>query len=248
MFDTVGTHNDDEATRRSLASLLITTLGLGASLSFLLGYGAMTVASQPAVPMPDDGPLVYLDPGDDPTLPDAPPPPPPPAAAATVFDPVDTKTTEADEPDERVKDLTPVQPMPVVDRDRPAGTADGVEGGETDGIAGGQLGGVPDGTLGGTGDAGGPIRVFHHSEVETRRRVDPRYPDEASALGLGAVSCRVTVTIDARGQPEAVDVDRCPEPFATATRTALTRWRWYPARHDGQKVRARTTIMVRYQP
>lgn len=243
MFDHVGHTEDAEATRRSLASLVLSSLLLGAGAAFVTAWGAFTaVSALHDEPEPDDTPLaevVLLDP----VLDLAPPPPPPPAGRAA---PEVAPDPDRVEPDEAV-DVPPEleEPDPEIrDAARPAGdpqgTADGENGGEVGGRPGGRKDGVPHGTPGGTGE----IRAFHHSELATRVRVDPVFPAEAMALGVAEHRCRVAVTIDARGVPTDVQVTGCPEVFHANAREALLRWRWYPPRDGRAKVAARTLISV----
>ncbi|MCB9673175.1 MAG: energy transducer TonB [Alphaproteobacteria bacterium] len=246
MFDTVGRSTDTEATRRSFASLLLTSLILGGTGAFVLGVGALQVTKVTREPVPDPEPMVEVDLRDDFAV-EAPPPPPPPPPAAAAPEPDAASTVEPDELDDRVKELVPDVRPEVATQDRPAGREGGEDGGVEDGEVGGMRDGTPGGELGGDPDGGPPIRVFHHSEVEKRRSPPPEYPNEAVALGLGAERCDVLVRMDDRGVPTHVEVSRCHPVFAEAARQAILRWRWYPPKVGGQRVAGQTRIAVRFQ-
>ena len=103
-------------------------------------------------------------------------------------------------------------------------------------MVGGEIGGSLDGAV--------PI---HHSKLQIRRRIQPTYPEAAKAMNLGRVDCRVRVFIDETGKPYDVRMHACPKMFHDTTREALYKWRWYPARKDGQKVKVATMLKIRFQ-
>lgn len=246
MFDTVGRTNDDEATKRSLTSLLITSLLCGATSAFVIGFGAMTVVTAKPVVPPDDDDFTEYVPVD--LMPQIDAPPPPAAAAAPAPTPeVDPIVPEPDELDERIRDLSPVVPLPLRDQPRPIGALGGVDGGEDGGQTGGRVGGVPDGTGGHPLGGGGGIRRFHHNDLQTRSKPTPRYPRAAEQQGFGNQACSVDVSIDEKGIPFRVEVSGCPDVFAAETRKAILRWRWYAPKDGRDKIKARTTLRVVYK-
>jgi outer membrane biosynthesis protein TonB len=252
MFDTVGKNNDEEATKRSLASLLITTVLLGAGAAFFVGYGAMKVVETvQAVQTSDDMVEVILeDPGMDEAPPPPPPPPPPPAAADDAEeedeDEDEEPTNETDEMVEEVKELKEEVKTEIKSVERPKGVKDGVEGGVEGGVVGGVKDGVKDGVVGGQLDGGG-IRMFHHSELEVKARKLPRYPEAAEAMNLGDQRCKVRVKIDEKGIPFEARVEGCPKVFHDEAREAILKWKWYPPKNGKTKVKAQTTIAVMFK-
>jgi hypothetical protein len=90
--------------------------------------------------------------------------------------------------------------------------------------------------------------VVHASELAVKRRVEPRYPEAALALGLGEQSCRARVHVGADGVPDWVEVTGCPAAFHAATERALLGWRWWPFREGGARADVVTTVSVRYVP
>jgi len=257
MFDSIGHgHRDEEAPTRSLLALLIVGVVFTSCWSSVVLVTALShSASLPLddVASIDDDVLVPLTMDDArPTLTAPEPPPPPPAAAAapTVPDDPIEPEPEPETPDDMVEDVKPLDDPPrdqVRSQATTPGEQHGVEwgqeGGTAEGMQMGELGGT--GTRLGTGETG-PTRV-PGSEVRVRRRVEPRYPEAARSLGLGDVTCRVKVTVDARGVPSQVDVSHCPRVFHTSAREALFAWRFYPARRGGRKVAATFSLGIRYR-
>jgi hypothetical protein len=248
MFDNIGRDLDPEANRRRATSLFLTTAGCCAALGMLVGIATYTAVQALEPPEVDDGPIVLLDlPEEEPTALPAAPPPPPPAAGVEVEDP------EPVVPDELVDEIQELQDEVeerVVAAEQPQGTADGHDNGHPDGVAGGTPGGDPDGELCGVPGApacGPSVRVFHHTELQVRRRVEPVYPDAARALAVSDQRCLVTVFLDESGVPYDAKVDRCPKPFHQASREALRKWRWYPPKDGKARIRAQTTIAITYR-
>ncbi|HHO50657.1 MAG TPA: hypothetical protein ENK18_07220, partial [Deltaproteobacteria bacterium] len=175
-----------------------------------------------------------------------PPPPPPPPGPSVEEEEEEEEDDEPDEPDEEVEptELKEEVKEEIKKQDRPKGDPAGVEGGVEGGVAGGVHGGVEGGVVGGTGDG---VRVFHHSELEAKKRVQPRYPDAARDLNLGTQRCKARVFIDESGVPYDVRVESCPQAFHPETKAALLKWRWYPPRDGRNKIKAQTIIAVTYQ-
>jgi len=246
MFDNVGRDLDEEAGKRQAQSLLISVLGLGAVVGFLVGLTAYTAADLVLEPV-DDGEMapvvIALDAEATPELPSLPPPPPPPAAAKAEVEP-DVEPEPEPDPDSSPDDLK--EPLDEVIRDavQPPGVDGGVDGGDPDGEIGGRHGGEVGGT--GTELGGTAPTAFHHSDLETKRRVQPVYPKAAKSMNLGQQRCKALVKIDASGSPYDVQVEDCPVVFHAPTREALLKWRWYAPRDGRQKVAAQTVITITY--
>ena len=138
------------------------------------------------------------------------------------------------------------EPLDEVIRDavQPPGVDGGVDGGDPDGEIGGRHGGEVGGT--GTELGGTAPTAFHHSDLETKRRVQPVYPKAAKSMNLGQQRCKALVKIDASGSPYDVQVEDCPVVFHAPTREALLKWRWYAPRDGRQKVAAQTVITITY--
>jgi protein TonB len=130
---------------------------------------------------------------------------------------------------------------------KPAGVEGGVEGGVAGGVVGGVIGGVEGGVLGGQLGAGGGPKVFHHSELEAKKKVQPEYPEAALSLNLGDQRCMARVFIDEEGVPYDVIVEKCPNVFHPVTKETILKWRWYPPKDGKNKVKAQTTIGVTYK-
>jgi len=246
MFDTIGRDLDDERNQRRAQSLLISVVGMGGVIGFVLGLGVYTAAELVAEEVDDDGPMVMIDLAEAP--PDHAPPdlPPAPPKLQGVAAPDDAPPAPVPDPD-LTPQLAPPVERPIADSQPPAGDPHGRPDGHADGVDGGTPGGDPNGRPGGEGGGGGP-QVFHHRELSTRVAPKPRYPDNARALNLGAVTCKARVTIDPRGRPEAVVVEHCPKVFHPETRETLLRWRWYPPKDTARrKVRAQTVIGITYR-
>ncbi len=242
MFDNVGRDLDEEAGKRQAQSLLVSLLGMGAVIGFAVGLTAYTAADLVMEPV-DDGEMapvvVALEPDAAPELPNLPPPPPPPAASKADVEP-DVEPDPDSAPDELKEPLDEV----IRDAAQPPGVDGGVDGGDPDGEKGGKQGGQ----VGGTGDdlGGSAPQTFHHSDLETKRRVQPVYPKAAKSMNLGQQRCKARVKIDASGAPYDVVVEDCPVVFHAPTREALLRWRWYAPRDGRQKVSAQTVLSITY--
>ena len=247
MFDNIGTDLDEEANKRRAASLFLTTGSCTALLGLVIGFGAYTTAEAIFTPEPE-APVVLLD--DEEAIPDdplPPPPPPPLKGRADVEDP--TETT----PDDLVadpKELDKVVPDKIVDQPEPEGTEDGHENGHEDGVDGGTPGNPPC-TPGvdcePRGKGGPPVKIFHHRELQTKRRITPRYPESARAMGIDGERCFVKVFIDEKGTPYDAQVEGCDERFHASSREAILKWRWYSPRDGKRRVKAQTTIAITYK-
>lgn len=247
MFDTIGRDLDEEANKRRAQSLLLSLVGLGAVVGFVVGVTAYTAAELVADTTQDTEmvPLVLADPEVELDGPNLPPPPPPSAAKAEVEPEDDVEPEPEPDPDSAPVELKEPVEAPMRSAARPAGMDGGVDGGDPNG----EPGGIPGGVDGGTGDRpgdGGEPRTFHHRELETRRRVQPVYPKGAQTLNLGEQRCKARVRISAEGVPTDIVVEDCPSVFHGPTREALLQWRWYPPRDGKRKVEAQTVIAITY--
>ena len=240
MFDNIGKDLDEEANKRRAASLFFTLSGLGAIVGLAVGIGAYTAAEVLMDSNLDQEMVEILDQVMEDALPPPPPPPPPPAAAQEE----EVEKPEPDEMVDEVKELQEEVKQEIKDDIKPAGAEAGVEGGVEGGVIGGVVGGVVGGQLGGT--LGG-VRVFHHSELEVKKRVNPEYPEAARALNIGDQRCLAKVFIDEEGVPYDVQVESCPKVFFEDTKAAILKWRWYPPKDGKNKVKAQTTIAITYK-
>jgi protein TonB len=167
----------------------------------------------------------------------------PPAAAPIV--PKDMKVRRLDKPPP-AKPLAAPTEMPL---DRPAevdasldkgiavygepgeGDVAGLEGGVAGGVAGGVFGALPAGAT---------------APRPSRGNVQPKYPREArKAQKVGNVRLKVIVT--AEGRVDDVQLVDGEEPFATAALEAVTKWRYQPARYEGQAIAVRRIIEVHFK-
>jgi periplasmic protein TonB len=244
MFDNIGKSLDEEANKRQAASFALTLAMLGLGTAVFVGITMWTAAQvvQNTDLLDDMVELIEEEIMQDDAPP--PPPPPPPPAAASASEEEDVED-DPDEMVEEIKELTEEVKEEVKSEARPAGVEGGVEGGVAGGVVGGVQGGVIGGVVGGQLGAG--VKVFHSSELEVKKKVQPEYPDAARELSLGDQRCLVKVLIDEEGVPYDVRVESCPKVFEAVTREAMLKWRWYPPRDGKNKVRAQTTIAITYK-
>ena len=248
MFDTVGTHNDDEATQRSFLALLLTSCLVGGTTASTLGFLAYQVAEVAQTPAPepiDPQAFAQVDlPEEAVPQESAPPLPLPPRGIETAPDPI---PPEPDEVAPEQRELEPVTPKPMVSQVPRAGTADGSDDGLEGGAPGGSPGGRPGGQgLGGEGDGDG-LRWVHQTTLEAKRRPQIHYPEAARGISTGDQRCVAEVHIDAQGVPVRVQVRDCPEAFHQAAVDGLLRWRWYPPKVDGRTRGVSTKISVLFK-
>jgi hypothetical protein len=246
MFDTIGRDLDREGNRRRAQSVVLSALLVGGVVGFTVGLGMYTAAELSVGDEGPEEPLVMIDLVDDAPVDATPPelPPAPPAPAKGVSTPEPERPEPEPDPDATPTTLPP--PKPLVNRTPPAGTPDGRVDGDPDGRPGGRPGGTPGGT--GTGEGGPAVQVFHHRELDLRASPQPSYPRAAKALGLGEVTCLARVSMDERGKPYDVVVERCPTAFHEELRRTLLRWRWYAPRDASRnKVRAQTVISATFR-
>ncbi|MBX2799937.1 MAG: energy transducer TonB [Myxococcales bacterium] len=237
MFDAVGRSLDPEATRRTGTSLLLTAGVMGVVAGVLGALSFAMVHGTEALPTPPPEPMVELMPLNsnvaELALPSA------PRLGGGTSEALPEPVPEPTEPDPKAT-LTPaVDPSVVLAK--PTGGPPGP----------GTPEGHPEGSGRGDGDCIGPHCqgiADPHERLETRKRVEPRFPKEAKQRGLSGARCLATISIDERGVPYDVIVQDCPEVFRAETRRALYAWRWYPVRDaKRQRVRAITQIGVTFE-
>ncbi|MBN2799355.1 MAG: energy transducer TonB [Deltaproteobacteria bacterium] len=250
MFDSVGKNIDEEQRKRQAWTLGLMLLLGGLAGVTTVGLGAFTATKMilEQVAESDDMIEVVIEEAEADLAPPPPPPPPPPPAAADEPEEEEEPDEEPDKvnPDEMVEDVQDLEEDPsdkMQSEIKPAGVQGGVEGGVEGGVVGGVMGGIVGGELGGQL---GP-RVFHHSEVQVKRRVVPEYPAAAKDLNLGDVDCKARVFIDEEGTPFDIQFEACPRVFHQSTRDAIMKWRWYPAKVNREKVQAQFIINVKYK-
>ncbi|MBX2799903.1 MAG: protein kinase [Myxococcales bacterium] len=92
------------------------------------------------------------------------------------------------------------------------------------------------------------IRFFPTEDLQLRRKVPLAFPGEARDVPESELACTARVFIDERGTPYDVVPDAtCPGVLHQSTVVGLSKWRWYPPKMDGEKVKAQTRVRVRYK-
>jgi periplasmic protein TonB len=188
-----------------------------------------------------------------------PPPPPPappapevkpqaPAAAAPVVRP-DQKIRRVDKPPPP-KEMVAPKEMPTAapeeaDPSQDKGVAVYGEGGKGD--PAGLEGGVTQGGVVG-GQVGGAIALPEDAvpPMPQRSNAIPPYPQEARAAGkTGMVVLKVVILAD--GTVAKVDVLRGEEPFVSAAVETVKRWKYEPARYQGQPITVYRIIQIPFK-
>ena len=245
MFENVGKDPDEEAGKRRAASFALTAFALGGFIVLSVGIAAYT-AIELVPDLLDDSEMIEIVMEDFEEAAPPPPPPPPPAGAEEEEEEEeeeDDTEVDPDEMDEEIEELDK-EPEDKIKSAATGGQVGGVEGGEEGGVVGGVIGGVIGGELGGV--LGGVV-AMHHSEIEVKKQIQPRYPKAAQEANLGDQRCLAKVFIGADGVPFKVVVENCPQVFHAETKSAIMKWRWYPPKVGRQKVKAQITIGVTYR-
>ena len=250
-----GSYGDDEGSRRSW---LVATFGSTAIyaaivlLALLVGHAT----KQALQDKPVDVTFVEKVVKEPPPPPEPAPPPKPmpevkpqaPAASAPVVRP-DQKIRKLDKPPPK-KEMVAPREMPQAapkeaDPSEDKGVAVYGEPGQGDpaGLEGGVAkGGVVGGTVGGAialPENAVPPRPLESNEV-------PPYPQEARAAGkTGMVVLKVVILAD--GSVGEVTVMRGEEPFVSAAVTAVKKWKYEPARAQGQAITVYRVIQIPFK-
>lgn len=248
MFDNIGRDLDEEARKRGATSLFLTTSSIVAAIGLVVGVGAYIVVDE-IIEVQEPPRFVELfEPEEDPAS-----LPPLPALPKGTSEPEAQTTPPA--PDtmvDKIEELTKEVDDHIAEVNKPQGIADGDENGDPDGAKDGVPRGTGEKPGDGSGRCGTPgaapcVRVFHHSELEARRKTNPEYPESARALNIGEQRCLVTVYIDEEGTPYDASVANCPSAFHEESKAAILQWRWYPPKDGKSRVKAQTTIAINYR-
>jgi hypothetical protein len=89
--------------------------------------------------------------------------------------------------------------------------------------------------------------IVHWSEVSVKRRVSPKYPEEAKQYDLGEVRCELRFLIDEKGIPYEIRPESCPEMFQESALDAAWKWTFYPMKKNGEPVKAQFVLMIVYR-
>ena len=104
--------------------------------------------------------------------------------------------------------------------------------------------------------AGGPIAqapgnledyvAVPWSEVKLKKRITPKLPEDAEALGLNG-RCDVRLHVNEQGTPTLAEAtEDCVLIFQEPSETALMKWRFYPHKVDGEAVPVTFVVEVEY--
>jgi protein TonB len=250
MFDSVGRDLDDEALKRGAQSAGLLSLLAGGGLAVFFLAGLYVVQETELLPVLEDMVMAEVLEEDNLEAPPPPPPPPPPAAADASTEEEEEETPTPDEMVEKVEELKQEVKEEMKSDAKPAGVVGGQEGGVAGGVVGGVQGGVVGGVVGGQLGGGAPpkYKVVRQSEIEWKTQPMPAYPDAARGLGFGDTACKATIALTAEGLVEEVKVNAdCPKVFQGPLRDALTRWKAYPYRVDGNKVAVQFTGLFTFK-
>ncbi len=245
MFDNIGKDLDEQANRRRAESLLYTTLIIGTAVGIFM-YLTARVAVE-LVENFDELGMIELEMADEEIDAAAPPPPPPPPLGEESDDEEETEL-EPDEVVEEVQELREIVEKPIVKAAGPKGEEGGHELGVVGGKKGGTIGGDPNSPC----EPGDPRctglgRMVSYKDVKVKNMVQPTYPSAARSMNLGDQRCRVTVAIDAKGEPNSVKVRGCPEVFHEEVKRAMFKSRWWPYKSGGSKQPAQFTILITFR-
>jgi len=185
-----------------------------------------------------------------------PPPPPPqpveiekpkPAPAAAPVIPKDMKVRKLDKPPPP-KELVAPKEMPKEapkeadpSQDKGIAVYGDVGKGDPGGLEGGMAGGVVGGKV-------GAIALPEDADPPTplKSNVPPAYPELARNAGkTGMVILKVVINVD--GSVGNIEVMRGEEPFASAAKEAVKKWRYEPARYKGQAITVYRIIQIPFK-
>jgi outer membrane biosynthesis protein TonB len=239
MFESIDRPVDWETRRRSATSFALTTLFYASLAGGIAGF--LTWQVEPETAAKVELPMSRLK---EPAGGELPGPPELPAKPSAPAKPAPTEPTEPQLLADPQPEVAPVQPSPQQPSD-----------GNTQGTGGAGGAGTSTGTGDGPGGCSGPDCgtvevpkvVVHRLQMEARKRVEPRYPEAARALGLGQQRCLALVSVDEEGIPYEVEISGCPLAFHPATREALLAWRFYPPKMGKERVKGQMSIAVTYR-
>ncbi|MCB9764342.1 MAG: energy transducer TonB [Alphaproteobacteria bacterium] len=83
-------------------------------------------------------------------------------------------------------------------------------------------------------------------EPEAKVRVRPEYPRAAQRKDMEG-RCRVHMFLDERGVPYDAVVSECPEVFHEAAFESAMKWRFYPAKENGEAVRCEFDLFITFK-
>ncbi len=196
--------------------------------------------------------------------PEPPPPPvvapePPPPAAPEPVPQAPAAAAPVVRPDQKIRKLDqPPAPKPMVaPREMPQAAPREADPSEDRGVAvygepgqgdpAGLEGGVAKGGVVG-GQVGGAIALPESATppVPLAANAPPPYPQEARAVGrTGTVVLKVVILAD--GSVGDVQVMRGEEPFVGAAVAAVKKWKYEPARHQGQAITVYRVIQIPFK-
>ena len=82
--------------------------------------------------------------------------------------------------------------------------------------------------------------------VPSRSNTPPAYPQDARLAGTtGVVTLKVIILAD--GSVGDVQVMRGEEPFASAAIAAVKKWKYEPARHEGQPITVYRIVQIPFK-
>ena len=256
-------YNEEPSDRRRWGPAMLGSAALYVLLGgllFLLGTATKQVLEEKKVdltfvekvvkpePLPPPPPVAKVEPMPAPAAPPKPIVKPPPAAAAAVVRP-DQKIRKLDKPPPPKKFVAPKE-MPQeapkeADPSEDKGIAVYGEPGDGDpaGLEGGLAeGGVAGGQVGGTG----ALPEEATPPVPSRSNTPPAYPQDARLAGTtGVVTLKVIILAD--GSVGDVQVMRGEEPFASAAIAAVKKWKYEPARHEGQPITVYRIVQIPFK-
>lgn len=231
MFEEIGRQASGNP-QRQIGSMLISLCLNSSILWVLILMSSQVVSEVPGQARAHEVTMFELAaPGDGPA-----PLPPGPGAAPEPIE-VATPSAGSDIPPDTEGDAAPVMAEEPGEGKRAGPAAPGI--GDDEGGGGGGGGDTGGGGGGGGDHPDGDIISLTVEQVVPLRVVQPRFPEAARALGLEEVRCMADVEIDRRGRPTRVSVRDCPPIYAAAVQAAMMRWRFSPARMEGQAVPAR---------
>jgi hypothetical protein len=97
-----------------------------------------------------------------------------------------------------------------------------------------------------TPDGDWPAGVVARSRLSPVTRVAPKLSGKIRATDPEPGRCVARVEVTPSGKAGDIQIVSCPDVYATPSVRAIRRWRWDPARIDGEPITATTTVSLRY--